>query len=343
MRGMGKIEKGRCAATVVPPLGRWGLSAHADLVYRTLVLLGPATCQHMERHLDVDGARVRRALDELMGLGAVRLSRRGPDRQWAAVEVNRVLALLRQRRVPLMIEDRYRRHLAAVAGLDLQRIPAAEVRRLPTRASTRERIADLVAREHHEHLAINTEDAIAAEAQAAAAPLERSMLARGVRLRALGLPPRDGARTAVPAGGEYREAQTLPLKLMVFDRRVAVFPADPVNFDAGAFEITDPDGVAHLTQLFYSLWRTASDPYRQEVPPIVLSLREQAIVTLLTSGLTEDAAAAELGLSRRTVVYALRGLMDRLGVDNRWQLALVLGAARAVPLPPASIPTEQTP
>ena len=38
-------------------------------------------------------------------------------------------------------------------------------------------------------------------------------------------------------------------------------------------------------------------------------------------------------MSRRTVVYALRELMDRLGVDNRFQLALLLGAARVVPMP----------
>ncbi len=42
--------------------------------------------------------------------------------------------------------------------------------------------------------------------------------------------------------------------------------------------------------------------------------------------------AAELRLSRRTVVYTLRGLMDRLNVENRFQLAMVLGATRAAPL-----------
>jgi DNA-binding NarL/FixJ family response regulator len=65
----------------------------------------------------------------------------------------------------------------------------------------------------------------------------------------------------------------------------------------------------------------------------MLTAREQAILSLLTTGMSEEAAGAALGLSRRTVVYALRALMDRLGVENRWQLALVLGAARAVPLP----------
>nr|BFE70522.1 hypothetical protein GCM10020092_038230 [Actinoplanes digitatis] len=50
--------------------------------------------------------------------------------------------------------------------------------------------------------------------------------------------------------------------------------------------------------------------------------------------------AAELGLSRRTVSYTLRAVMDRLGVENRFQLALVLGAAYAI-APPTKPRTEE--
>jgi DNA-binding NarL/FixJ family response regulator len=125
------------------------------------------------------------------------------------------------------------------------------------------------------------------------------------------------------------------LKLMVFDQRAALLPADPADFDAGAVLLTDQDAVAQLTRLFYRFWGTARDIYQHEVPAIMLSPREQAIVTLLSAGHSEAATAAELSLSRRTVVYTLRALMDRLGVDNRFQLALVLGAAHAVPTPGA--------
>ena len=335
----------------MPSLGRWGLSAHADLAYRTLLVLGSATGRQLARHLGVEAARIGRALDELAAVGAVWPSCEGRDRRWSAVDVNQVLSLLHRRRAPVLIEDRHRRHLAAVAGLYLERIPAVALRRLPTRGSARTRIAELVALERHEHLAINTEDQISADAAAAAAPLDRSLLSRGVRMRTLGLPPRDGNREAdrgtVPAdlgtGLEHREADTLPLKLMVFDRRVALFPADPADFSAGAVEVSDPDVVAHLTQLFYRIWCTAHDPRQQETPPIMLTVREQAIVALLTAGVSEEEVAAQLGLSRRTVVYALRALMDRLGVENRFQLALVLGAARAVPLPPCKQPIPPKP
>ncbi|MGN9908868.1 LuxR C-terminal-related transcriptional regulator [Phytohabitans sp. LJ34] len=331
-------------STAVPSLGRWGLSAHADLVYRTLTVCHSATCRELARHLDVQVRRIAEALDELAAVGAVRRYSQGRDWRWTAVAVDRVLSLLHRRRAPIVLEDRHRRHLATVAGLSLDRIPADAIRRMPTRASARARIAELATLERHEHLAINTEDPITADAAAAAAPLDRALLARGVRMRTIGRPPQDGGRRAVPpAGSEHREADDLPLKLMVFDRQAALFPADPTDFNAGAVELSDPDAVAHLTQLFYRIWSMADDPRRQETPHVMLTIREQAIVALLSAGVSEEEAASRLGLSRRTVVYALRALMDRLGVENRFQLALVLGAAHAVPIPTSESTAPATP
>jgi DNA-binding CsgD family transcriptional regulator len=69
------------------------------------------------------------------------------------------------------------------------------------------------------------------------------------------------------------------------------------------------------------------------VPAVLLTPREKALVALLAAGHSEESAAAELGVSRRTVLYALRAMMDRVGVHNRFQLALILGASHAVALP----------
>jgi LuxR family transcriptional regulator of spore coat protein len=64
------------------------------------------------------------------------------------------------------------------------------------------------------------------------------------------------------------------------------------------------------------------------VPRIELNSREKVIVELLAKGHTDASVARQLGLSQRTVAYAVRGLMDRLGVDNRFQLGLALSALR---------------
>jgi len=66
---------------------------------------------------------------------------------------------------------------------------------------------------------------------------------------------------------------------------------------------------------------------------IVLTPREKEILELLAEGRTTASAARHLGVSSRTVSYSLRALMDRLGVRNRFQLGIVLGAADMVRTP----------
>lgn len=61
-----------------------------------------------------------------------------------------------------------------------------------------------------------------------------------------------------------------------------------------------------------------------------LSPREQSLVTLLAAGHTDVSAASCLRISPRSVTTIMRSLMDRLGVENRFQLALTLGAQFAV-------------
>ncbi|WP_433303985.1 helix-turn-helix domain-containing protein [Actinoplanes sp. CA-030573] len=64
------------------------------------------------------------------------------------------------------------------------------------------------------------------------------------------------------------------------------------------------------------------------MPRIILSERERELVSLLSQGHTDQEAAEHLGISPRSVTYLLRALMDRLGVDNRFQLGLALGLLR---------------
>ncbi|MEO3748609.1 LuxR C-terminal-related transcriptional regulator [Plantactinospora sp. B5E13] len=324
------------------------MTPDADLGYRALLMLGPRTVARLARELGMPQTRVSRALDELVAVEAVRpalatahagqWSRDGLV--WEAVARERVLDTLRQRRRPDSALERWRRHVATVSGVGLSTLTDAAVRRWPTRAAARQRAASLIAAERHEHLAINTEEVFDSEATAAALPLDNSMLARGIRLRVLGLPPSDGDRwnayaTALGrSGGLYRELAALPLKLMVFDRRVVFLPSDPLDLERGYVEVADPEVVRALVGMFDRLWADGTDPRKQGVSPIDLNHREQAVVRLLAMGHTDQSAAQELRLSVRTVAYTMRHLMDRLGVENRFQLALVLGAAGAAPEPP---------
>ncbi|HEX5198654.1 MAG TPA: LuxR C-terminal-related transcriptional regulator [Actinoplanes sp.] len=323
---------------VIPALTRWGLSADADLVYRALVLLGPADGHRLARELGLAKARTKSALDELAAAGAIAAA----GAVWAAREPDEVARLLRRRQPPPPpAADRWRQHVATIEGLAGLGPPDRHARLWPSRAATRRRVAQLAAVERHEHLTINNEPVISAESMSAAQPVDRRLAARGVRLRVIDRERPRPATAAPPVPlGPVRYVTAPPMKLMVFDRKVALFPADPLDLERGYVEVADESFVAALCSLFERLWAQGRDPHRQEVIPIDLSPRESALVGLLALGHTDQTAADELGLSPRTVAYTLRALMDRMGVRNRFQLALALGAAGAVP-PDAWLPTEE--
>jgi DNA-binding CsgD family transcriptional regulator len=71
------------------------------------------------------------------------------------------------------------------------------------------------------------------------------------------------------------------------------------------------------------------------LPKITLSDRERELIALLAQGHTDVSAAEQLNISARSVTNILRSLMDRLGVDNRFQLGLALGFLRKAHVPAA--------
>jgi DNA-binding CsgD family transcriptional regulator len=313
-------------------------------------MAGPVTQPVLAHSLGMSRARVRAALDELAGAGAARPepTRSPAGRLWSPVPPHQVLARLRRRRYRLPSDaERWRGHVATLSGAGLSRLRGAAVRRWPTRAATRQRVAELTAAERYEHLTVNTEWVFDSEAMAAALPLDRSIIARGIKLRMIGHPPADGDRSSWYAaqlgdiGGLFRQADELPCKMIIFDRRVAVVPANPLDLEAGYVEIGEPAVVAGLCGAFERLWHTALDPCRTGVVPVTLTVRERALVELLAAGHTDHAAAARMRVSPRTVSYTLRALSDRLGVENRFQLGLALGAAGAVSAPSGAAPAGE--
>ena len=76
---------------------------------------------------------------------------------------------------------------------------------------------------------------------------------------------------------------------------------------------------------------------------ITLSERERELISLLARGHTDVSAAGHLGISARSVTNILRRLMDRLGVENRFQLGLALGNLRKVTAsPPHTTPRRDS-
>ena len=348
----------------VPSLVRWGVSCDADLVFRTIATFGPQSTSTLAAELGLPANRVADALAELLTIGAAisvtkhrRAARQGP--LWATRPPAYVVTMLRSRRLrPVDPQTQAHAHSQTVGYLTDRRGGPSElltgpgptggqlgegVRYLASRTAARERLAELMAIERREHLAINTEQAFDAASARAAAPLDMEILRRGVRMRVIGLPPADqdlhvGESLHHPLC-DYREAPQVPLKLIVVDRQVAIFPADPRDLGRGYLEISQPGVVRGLIMLFDNHWENAVNPREHGMQEIVLNQRERELIRLLAAGHTDVSAAEQLRISARSVTNIMRGVMDRFGVDNRFQLGLALGAARVANPPPLS-PTD---
>lgn len=322
----------------IPSIVRWGYSPDSDLVYRALVMLGARSAGELGRSLGMPARRIWSALQELATIPAatVKVEPGRTDHIWHARPPASLLRSIRPfgpragttgtARPP----DIARKILAAGQFGD-------GIAHLPTRAATRRRLAELSPVTRHEHLAINTEVVFDAQSARSGVSVDRSLLDRGVRMRVLGRHSSDGddpllayGRRPDEARPDYRQARHVPMKLIVIDRRVAFFPVAPDDFGRGYLEVSQPPLVAALVDLFERSWTDAQSAAPGS-PPLTLDDRERTLITLLAQGHTDVTAARELRISPRTVSNVLRSLMERAGVENRFQLGLALGAGQQPP------------
>ena len=151
---------------------------------------------------------------------------------------------------------------------------------------------------------------------------EDSAVARGVRYRIvferamLDEEPDAFQRIAAArqAGEEIRIADDLPVKLVVADREQALMPL--VGREPGALLVREKGLLLALLALFESEWRRAS---AVAATPALDEL-DSRIVSLLMTGLTDEAVATHLGTSLRTVQRRVRHLMELTGGRTRMQL-----------------------
>lgn len=159
---------------------------------------------------------------------------------------------------------------------------------------------------------------------------ERDLLERGVACRTIyeraSVQAPGGLRDAerlLAAGQQARVLPSVPMKLYLVDRRHAVLPLqrEPTSVES-AVVVHAPALLAALATLFDGLWERAL-PMRVPAQPGPGGRRstvdEHRLVTLLLSGLTDEAIARQLALGYRTVQRHIATLMTRLGAHTRFQ------------------------
>ncbi|MET7541562.1 LuxR C-terminal-related transcriptional regulator [Streptomyces sp. NPDC005507] len=335
------------------PWAGTGLGPLAGRVLECLVTQPELSSDAAAEALGVTSAAAERALQALEN---ERLVVRVGDRptRWSAGPPRSTLgSLLAQRRQELARAELYMEQLhEAYRSASHRRVTPDLFEVVESAEQVGVRYAQLLAFSRHEvlHLAkppyvtrstrlestsVPTDPAAVADTPAPEVPVPD-----GVRLRSVydtdGLTDTVSLRTALSGtarGGELRLLAGLPMKLVVFDATAGIMPLRQEDPSAGSLIVHSTTLLGVLTALFESVWEQAtpvsldSGPGR---PPITAAEpdgrppgRMRDILTLLRAGLTDDAIARVLGLSRRTIQKHISETAELLGARTRFQIALM--------------------
>lgn len=312
-------------------LRRLGLGEPEATVYLAALTAGPCALQELAARLDRSPAEVRAAADRLIDLGLAAST--GERRSGLApLEPTWALERLLTARVAELQDARL---AAARAYRDFRRAageppPSAEdLLEVVTGAHVAERLQHVEATVESEVLRF---DSPPYHMGAGPNPAELDNLAQGVVYRAVysKTAVQDpeyyacNIRPCVSAGEQAKVAPTVPVKLTVFDRKLAIVsvPFDDGRLNDSLLVVRPSILLSALTELFEHSWHSAFPLHLGDRVPSALRPVQRRILELLGTGLTDEAIAELLGISRRTLSRHLSELTTQAGAVNRFQLAL---------------------
>jgi DNA-binding MarR family transcriptional regulator len=156
-------------------------------------------------------------------------------------------------------------------------------------------------------------------------PRVRGLLSDGVVVQGIYSPDSlnrpggvDEAYSAADAGETSRVHPQVPMKLAVFDRRIALLPLSVDQLVDSALVVHPCALLDALIEMFTLLW----DQAVPVVPAIKGDPTDARLMTLLAAGFKDDAIARQLGLSSRTVGRRVAELMETLGARTRFQAGI---------------------
>jgi DNA-binding CsgD family transcriptional regulator len=198
-----------------------------------------------------------------------------------------------------------------------------------TRCPSSAGVEALLASAHREVLVMSTLSVAARDPIGGVRRIDHENLRRGVRYRVI-VP--DTARTApvlatrlgtlALAGADTRTVPEVPTDALIIDGSVVVLPVDRTAsgraLGAAVFRLSSV--VTTTMELFERVWLSAVPMSPTDMPDAAeLNAREKELLSLLSSGSTDESAAARLDVSVRTVRRMVADIMNRLGARSRFQ------------------------
>lgn len=313
-----------------------GLNTFAEETYKLLLSRPDLDLVGIAAELSVPPRQVRQALDQLADLALLRPSLEDPERLRPVSPDVGLRVLLHRREAELL---RHQQQFAESQIAIAHMIANYSEQALSSAHADGELIGLDAVRSCIERLALSarTEVACLMPGGAQREPLidqakivDQRVLDRGVSIRTIGLDSIRNdratlayARWLVERGAKVRTAPIIPVRLLIYDGRMALLPLDPGETSSGALLVSAPGSLAVITAFFELLWVGAtpigSTPPKNEDG---LSPQELELLVLLADGMTDEGAAHRLGLSQRTVRRIMADLMKRLGARSRFEAGL---------------------
>ncbi|MET9434111.1 helix-turn-helix transcriptional regulator [Streptomyces sp. NPDC006551] len=306
-------------------------------VYRLVITEPGWGLAEIAKELEVEEAAVRECLDRLAELSMLYPTKDATDVAPISPEVG-LAAYIHRRETDIHSQQL---ELAAVraATAELTAMYASQrarhgnvgLEQLEGVNEVRARLSELARHAGSEILAFMPGGAQSPEALEASRPLDEQSLSAGVKLRTIYLDSvrncratTEYARWLSELGGEIRTMPSLPLRMLIADRSVALLPVSPDDTRAGAVILRAPGVVTALLALFEMVWERAT-PLHGESRPAVDAPSEQEIelLRLLQNGHTDEVAARKLGLSLRTARRMMSAISARLGARSRFETGVL--------------------
>ncbi|MGH3506375.1 MAG: LuxR C-terminal-related transcriptional regulator [Nocardioidaceae bacterium] len=304
-----------------------GIAPDEELVYRTLLLTRNDRVFELAAALDRTETDIARLVGALEGLGLVSRADDEPERLIAARPDVAVDLLAASRRAELDRAQQGARDLLRLMQQDERHRPENLVEVVVGRSMIASRFSQLLGETNRDLWVIDRPPYAAPSDESD--DTVRGLMGAGVRVRGIYSPDSleipgavDEAFSAADAGEVSRIHPKVPMKLAIFDGAAALLPlsintADDETLVDSALVVRPCALLDALVEMFWLLWEQAIPVVPQSAGPT--GPADQRLLTMLASGLKDDAIARHLDISSRTVGRRVADLMDGLGARTRFQ------------------------
>ncbi|MGA7965550.1 MAG: helix-turn-helix domain-containing protein [Gammaproteobacteria bacterium] len=314
-----------------------GISREAEDVYRWLLIHQGAISAEIARALALSRSRVKLLLDGIEAKGLVTHTPERP-RRYMAVSPDIALEALALRHQEMLKHARVAINELQQHTIIEQRHGSESVVELITSHEAERQIFDNLHRTARDEIITLTCPPLRVTrldtSGGKQSHLQSEAQARGVRYRSivdaefLALPGAvDKMRNEAGIGEQFRSFPSLPFKMVLADRRIAIIPLNLQQPDSPSLLVRSSALLDALYALFEMFWKhsspatfTASGTLKINEDKLELGPHTADIIMLMSAGLNDKSIAHELKISSSTLNRRIAEIMRAFNARTRFQL-----------------------